>query len=106
MHCTKRDIDVTILQLDKCILQWMWRFMKIRCIFSSESELQGEYIKEIQTLDYDYHISEEDESGQSELVNQEVGELDMSGQQFGFEDVFTEIPNQSSSIEGVLKFET
>ncbi|RVW29882.1 Retrovirus-related Pol polyprotein from transposon RE1 [Vitis vinifera] len=82
MHCTKRDIDVTILQLDK------W-----------------EYHKEIQTLDYDYHISEEDESGQSELVNQEVGELDMSGQQFGSEDVFTEIPNQSSSVEGVLNLE-
>ena len=46
--------------------------------FSSESELQGKYHKEIQTLDYDYHISEEDESGQSELVNQEVGELDIS----------------------------
>ncbi|RVW74747.1 Retrovirus-related Pol polyprotein from transposon RE1 [Vitis vinifera] len=66
---------------------------------------RGEYHKEIQTLDYDYHISEEDESGQSELVNQEVGELDMSGQQFGSEDVFTEIPNQSSSIEGVLNLE-
>ncbi|RVW24667.1 Retrovirus-related Pol polyprotein from transposon TNT 1-94 [Vitis vinifera] len=64
-----------------------------------------EYHKEIQTLDYDYHISEEDESGQSELVNQEVGELDMSGQQFGSEDVFTEIPNQSSSVEGVLNLE-
>ncbi|WJZ80509.1 hypothetical protein VitviT2T_000424 [Vitis vinifera] len=73
--------------------------------FSSESELQGEYHKEIQTLDYDHHISEEDESGQSELVNQEVGELDMSGQQFGSEDVFTEIPNQSSSVEGVLNLE-
>ena len=73
--------------------------------FSSESELQGEYHKEIQTLDYDYHISEEDESGQSELVNQEAGELDMSGQQFGSEDVFTEIPNQSSSAEGVLNLE-
>ncbi|WKA00225.1 hypothetical protein VitviT2T_018605 [Vitis vinifera] len=73
--------------------------------FSSEFELQGEYHKEIQTLDYDYHISEEDEFGQSELVNQEVGELDMSGQQFGSEDVFTEIPNQSSSIEGVLNLE-
>ena len=73
--------------------------------FSSESELQGEYHKEIQTLDYDYHISEEDESGQSKLVNQEVGELDMSGQQFGSEDVFTEIPNQSSSVEGVLNLE-
>ncbi|RVX21100.1 L-ascorbate oxidase [Vitis vinifera] len=73
--------------------------------FSSESELQGEYHKEIQTLDYDYHISKEDESEQSELVNQEVGELDMSGQQFGSEDVFTEIPNQSSSVEGVLNLE-
>ena len=73
--------------------------------FSSESELQGEYHKEIQTLNYDYHISEEDESGQSELVNQEVGELDMRGQQFGSEDVFTEISNQSSSVEGVLNLE-
>ena len=66
--------------------------------FSSESELQGEYHKEIQTLDYNYHISEEDEFGQSELVNQEAGELDMSGQQFGSEDVFIEIPNQSSFV--------
>ncbi|RVW35609.1 putative mitochondrial protein [Vitis vinifera] len=65
----------------------------------------GEYHKEIQTLDYDYHIFEEDESGQSELMNQETGELDMSGQQFGSEDVFTEIPNQSSSVEGVLNLE-
>ena len=73
--------------------------------FSSESELQGEYHKEIQTLDYDYHISEEDESRQSELVNQEAGELDMSGQQFGSKDVFTEIPNQSSFVEGVLNLE-
>ncbi|RVW93252.1 Retrovirus-related Pol polyprotein from transposon TNT 1-94 [Vitis vinifera] len=73
--------------------------------FSSESELQGEYHKEIQTLDYDYHISKEDESGQSELVNQEAGELDMSGQQFGSKDVFIEIPNQSSSVEGVLNLE-
>ncbi|RVW77383.1 Retrovirus-related Pol polyprotein from transposon TNT 1-94 [Vitis vinifera] len=40
--------------------------------FSSESELQGEYRKEIQTLDYDYHISEENEYGQSELVNQKA----------------------------------
>ncbi|WJZ85282.1 hypothetical protein VitviT2T_004827 [Vitis vinifera] len=29
----------------------------------------------------------------------------MSGQQFGFEDVFTKIPNQSSSVEGVLNLE-
>ncbi|WKA06841.1 hypothetical protein VitviT2T_024721 [Vitis vinifera] len=34
-----------------------------------------------------------------------MGELDMSGQQFGSEDVFTEIPNQSSSVEGVLNLE-
>ncbi|RVX12670.1 Retrovirus-related Pol polyprotein from transposon TNT 1-94 [Vitis vinifera] len=67
--------------------------------------LEGEYHKEIQTLDYDYHISKENESGQSELVNQEVGELDMRGQQFGSEDVFTEISNQSSSVEGVLNLE-
>ncbi|RVW90637.1 Retrovirus-related Pol polyprotein from transposon RE1 [Vitis vinifera] len=73
--------------------------------FSSESELQGEYHKEIQTPDYDYHIFEENESGQFELVNQEADELDMSGQQFGSEDVFTEIPNQSSSIESVLNLE-
>ncbi|RVX09853.1 Retrovirus-related Pol polyprotein from transposon RE1 [Vitis vinifera] len=57
------------------------------------------------TLDYDYHISKEVESRQSELVNQEAGELDMSGQQFGSEDVFIEIPNQSSSVEGVLNLE-
>ncbi|WJZ80142.1 hypothetical protein VitviT2T_000079 [Vitis vinifera] len=80
-------------------------FHKDSMYFSSESELQGEYHKEIQTIDYDYHISEENESGQSELVNQEAGKLDMSGQQFGSEDVFTEIPNQSSSIEGVLNLE-
>ena len=46
--------------------------------FSFESELQGEYHNEIQTLDYDCHISKEDEYGQSKLMNQEVGELDMS----------------------------
>ncbi|RVX07666.1 Retrovirus-related Pol polyprotein from transposon TNT 1-94 [Vitis vinifera] len=73
--------------------------------FSSESKLQGEYHKEIQTLDYDYHISKENESRQSELVNQEAGELDMSGQQFRSEDVFTEVPNQSLSVEGVLNLE-
>ncbi|RVW91489.1 Retrovirus-related Pol polyprotein from transposon RE1 [Vitis vinifera] len=35
----------------------------------------------------------------------EAGELDMSGQQFGSEYVFIEIPNQSSSVEGVLNLE-
>ncbi|RVW74734.1 Retrovirus-related Pol polyprotein from transposon TNT 1-94 [Vitis vinifera] len=101
--------------------------------FSFESELQGEYHKEIQILDYDYHISKEDESGQSELVNQEAGELDMSdttldsssndhpkaeevieegrdsiivpSEQFGSKDAFIEIPIQSSSVEGVLNLE-
>ncbi|RVW96559.1 Retrovirus-related Pol polyprotein from transposon TNT 1-94 [Vitis vinifera] len=70
------------------------------------AERKNRHLLEI--LDYDYHISEEDESGQpgqSELVNQEVGELDMGGQQFGSEDVFTKIPNQSSSVEGVLNLE-
>ena len=47
--------------------------------FSYESELQGEHHKEIQTFDYNYHISKEDKFWQSELVNQEAGELDMSG---------------------------
>ncbi|RVW24720.1 hypothetical protein CK203_082243 [Vitis vinifera] len=87
----------------------------------------------LETLDYDYHISKEDEYGQSELVNQEASELDMSGitlepssndhpkaeeviedgrdstiepsEQFGSEDAFIEIPNQSSSVEGVLNLE-
>nr|CAN70109.1 hypothetical protein VITISV_001696 [Vitis vinifera] len=33
----------------------------------------------------------------------EAGGLDMSGQQFGSKDVFTEIPNQSSSVESIPK---
>ncbi|RVW42232.1 Retrovirus-related Pol polyprotein from transposon RE1 [Vitis vinifera] len=44
--------------------------------------LEGEYHKEIQTLDYDYHISEENESGQSELVNQEAGVLNLEPDPF------------------------
>ncbi|RVW41200.1 Retrovirus-related Pol polyprotein from transposon TNT 1-94 [Vitis vinifera] len=55
----------------------------LQCVFVGyalhKKGYRWEYHKEIQTLDYDYHISKEDESGQSELVNQEVGELDMSG---------------------------
>jgi len=53
--------------------------------FSSEPELQGEYQKEIQTLDYDDHISEDvvvhiPEVGElSDVLNQEVGELDVGG---------------------------
>ena len=38
-------------------------------------------------------------------MNQEAGELDMSGQQFRSEDVFTEIPNQSSYAKGVFNLE-
>ena len=50
--------------------------------FSSEPELQGEYHKEIQTLDYDFidcelQISEKDEVPESR--NQDVGNLDSSG---------------------------
>ncbi|RVX13195.1 hypothetical protein CK203_018029 [Vitis vinifera] len=75
------------------------------CFNTPQQNGVGEYHKEIQTLDYDYHISEENESEQSELVNQEAGELDMSDQQFGSEDVFIEIPNQLSFVEGVLNLE-
>ena len=93
--------------------------------FSFEFELQGEYYKEIQTLDYD--ISKEDEYGQSELVNKEAGEPSSNDhpeaeevieegrdntvepsspyEQFGSEDSFTDMPNQSSSAEGVLNLE-
>ena len=44
--------------------------------FSSDSKLLGEYHQEIQTLDYDYHISMKVESG---LLNQEVSELNIRG---------------------------
>ncbi|RVW63837.1 Retrovirus-related Pol polyprotein from transposon RE1 [Vitis vinifera] len=40
---------------------------KHQCTKLTSHALQWEYHKEIQTVDYDYHISEEDESGQSEL---------------------------------------
>ncbi|RVW25499.1 Retrovirus-related Pol polyprotein from transposon TNT 1-94 [Vitis vinifera] len=46
-----------------------------------------------------------EDSIQSELVNQEAGELDMSGQQFGSKDVFIEVPNQLSFVEGVINLE-
>ena len=44
--------------------------------FSYDSELQGKYHHEIQTFDYDYHISVKCEYG---LLNQEVSESDISG---------------------------
>ncbi|RVW24249.1 Retrovirus-related Pol polyprotein from transposon TNT 1-94 [Vitis vinifera] len=58
------------------------------------------------TMDVVFHEDSMYFSSESELqVNQEAGKLNMSGQQFGSEDVFTEIPNQSSSVEGVLNLE-
>ena len=53
-------------------------FHEYTIYFSFKSELQREYHQEIQTLDYD-HISKEGESEQSEQVNQEMGELDLTG---------------------------
>ncbi|KAL6323265.1 hypothetical protein AAG906_029272 [Vitis piasezkii] len=112
MHCNvcfgyalhKRDIDVTILQLDKCILQWMWCFMKIRCIFHLSLNFRESTIRKFRLLIM-IIISLKRMNRTIELVNREAGELDMSGQQFGSENVFTEIPNQSSSVEGVLNLE-
>ena len=45
--------------------------------FSSKPELQGDYQEEVQTLDYDVHISHELEL--SEPTYQDAGELDLSG---------------------------
>ncbi|RVW20273.1 Retrovirus-related Pol polyprotein from transposon RE1 [Vitis vinifera] len=97
------DNDMVMLDEDKDEVNLL--FQKFHKMIETQYNAKGEYHKEIQTLDYDYHIYEEDESGKSELVNQEADELDMSGQQFGSEDVFTEIPNQSSSAESVLNLE-
>ncbi|RVX02407.1 hypothetical protein CK203_028407 [Vitis vinifera] len=107
-------------------------FQNFHKMIETQYNAKGEYHKEIQTLDYNYHIFKDDESRQSELVNQEASELDMSGttleqvvmttqklksdkrgkdstikpsKQFGFEDAFIEIPNQSSSAESVLNLE-
>ncbi|RVW51857.1 Retrovirus-related Pol polyprotein from transposon TNT 1-94 [Vitis vinifera] len=57
------------------------------------------------TMDVVFHEDSMYFSSESELQGEYLGELDMSGQQFGSEDVFTEIPNQSSSVEGVLNLE-
>ncbi|KAL6322733.1 hypothetical protein AAG906_015419 [Vitis piasezkii] len=55
------------------------------------------------TMDVVFHEDSMYFSSESKFqgMNQEAGELDMSGQQFRSEDVFTEIPNQSSSIEAI-----
>ena len=59
--------------------------------FSSEPELQGEHLEEVQALDYDFLISIEgelsepgnnlngNEKERSELSNENAGELDLSG---------------------------
>ena len=59
--------------------------------FSSEPELQGEHLEEVQALDYDFLISIEEELSEPdnnlngnekecpELGNENVGELDLSG---------------------------
>ena len=60
--------------------------------FSSKPELQGDYQEEVQTLDYDVHISHELEL--SEPTNQDAGELDLSGitlEQSGDEHPETEV---------------
>ena len=75
-------------------------FHEYSMYFSFESKLQGEYQKEIQTIDYDYHISEDDESGQFELVNQETDKLDMSGT------TLEPISNDHPKIEEVIEEET
>jgi hypothetical protein len=60
--------------------------------FSFEPELQREYEEEVQTLDYNVHISHEPEL--SEPSNQDVSELDLSGitlEQSGDEHPETEV---------------
>ncbi|KAL6314842.1 hypothetical protein AAG906_029058 [Vitis piasezkii] len=46
--------------------------LEVVCASLIAAKMSGGYHKEIQTLDYDYHISEEDASRKSELVNQEA----------------------------------
>ncbi|RVW39463.1 hypothetical protein CK203_101509 [Vitis vinifera] len=74
------------------------------CLMKTKDEMNLLFQNFHKMIETQYN-AKEDESRQFERVNQEVGELDMSGQQFGSEDVFTEIPNQSSSVEGVLNLE-
>ena len=48
--------------------------------FSSEPELQREYLEEVQALDYDFLISiKGDESERPELGNENAGKMDLSG---------------------------
>ena len=132
MHCTKKDINVTTPNSTHVHYNDVV-FHEYLMYFSFDSELQGEYHHEIQTLDYDYHISMKDESG---LLNQEVIKFEISGatlepssinhlkaeevieeeinsksdpssppKQTGFENTLTDIPHQSSSSEGVLNLE-
>ena len=64
MHCTKKDNDVTPPPLTRRMFIIMDVVFHVDLMyFSSDFELQGEYHHEIQTLDYDYHISMKGESG-------------------------------------------
>ena len=65
MYSTKKDIDVIPLTRRMFIIMNVV-FHKDLMYFSSDFELQGEHHKEIQTLDYDYHISMK---GESKLLN-------------------------------------
>ena len=95
--------------------------------FSSESELQGEYYQEIQTLDYDYWVSKEPEEenpisenqefGREEVVHHEVRDLlsnepteeeeisqaPPTPERLESEDEIANTPYQSSSSENVLE---
>ena len=64
--------------------------------FSSELELQGEYQKEIQTLDYDDHISKDVDVH----IFEDVGSLDISKDVDNtFEDVEVHIPEDVGSLD-------
>ena len=83
--------------------------------FSSEPELQGEYLEEVQALDYDFLISIEgeifepnnnlnaNEKERPELGNENAGELDLSGINLDHsgderdEDLENEVVDQSPS---------
>ena len=81
MHCPKKDTDVTTTTppppppTRRMFITMDVVFHEDLMYFSSNSELQGDH-HEIQTLDYDYHISMKGESG---LLNWEVSKLYISG---------------------------
>jgi len=54
MPIIKRGTNIIILQLNKCLLQWMFFFYKDTMCFSSKPKIQVKYQKEIQTHDFQY----------------------------------------------------